>query len=205
MRLFSKAFILIVILINFLKLSEVSGLSIVKSVKRMASNDCEDPSESELRTLYIQNLEQHLRDNNILGTRKIPHSRSNKTQYIIHSPMSIANSKKVTDETRCVFSNQTQTEIENNALYSFCPDHIVEIYRNNRYPHILHYSVCNCVTCFNTNETIKDTCRPLYIIQPVLIKTQNQIKADPKKCEWKFELENIPIGCTCMRDQFSDR
>lgn len=198
MRLFSKAFILILILINFLKLSEVS-LSSVKSVKRMASNDCKDPSESDLRILYIQYLEEHLKDNNILWTRKM--SYSNKRR--IHTTSPIINSKKVTDETRCVFSNQTQ--FENNTVYSFCPDHIVEINRNDRYPHIMHYSVCNCVTCFNTNETTKDACRPINMIHPVLIKTQNPSEADPKKCEWKFELENIPIACVCMRDELEDR
>lgn len=114
----------------------------------------------------------------------------------------VEHSKKIVQQRTdsCSMENVAHGNI--NGVVSICPWYWRVFIRDDKYPYEISVATCNCLNCQATTVFDSDIfklskCNLIYRLSPVLVKETNRVEQDDDYEAWFFNLEEIPVSCTC--------
>ena len=89
-----------------------------------------------------------------------------------------------------------------NGIVSICPWYWRAFIRDDKYPYEISAATCNCLNCqartvFDSDIFKLSKCNLVYRLSPVLVKETDMVGLEENYEAWFFNLEEIPVSCTC--------
>lgn len=186
------SFILILTILGY-----SSGLENREQTRDLKS-DCkifdekDEKLEKELSSMLAKSYELS-QDSIIMGYQYFP---ANLTHKVYNVSVSSSDRHHVIGDKRCSRRDQTRWDPSSNDIL-LCPHHFLLVNRTDRFPFKVLYAVCNCEDCIQSHT---NSCEPIYILRPVLIRQKCKHSDDSKEdlYRWIDGVEKIAIGCDCV-------
>ncbi|CAF0785276.1 unnamed protein product [Brachionus calyciflorus] len=154
--------------------------SLISNCRAVYEIKCKNPSVDELK----QKLQSEMINNFYMIPKGFEPDHDNQI-YI---------SNVIFDLTDSVYQNQKRKECSIIDNFELCPHTHVNVTRNDRFPYLVNYSLCDCSSCLFVHN---GHCESVVSSRPILYRTFCNAS---NIWEWKLGIEKIPVECICIHD-----